>query len=124
MASSVGSALLRMGHLKHSVFRQCSLNLRRICVPVTTENKDNKSLKEKRKEKRRKRREEGIRAHAMYHVKVNELAAELRLKRLEEEKHLNAEQQKKENLRQLEKTMHDRVIESVNLENKSLELQR
>lgn len=122
--ASVGSTLLRMGHLKHSVFRQCSLNVRRICVPVTTENKSDNSLKEKRKEKRRKRREEGIRIHAMYHMEVNELATELRLKRLEEEKHLNTEQQEKENLRKLEKTMHDRVIESVHLENKSLELQR
>ena len=49
--ASVGSTLLRMGHLKHSVFRQCSLNVRRICVPVTTENKSDKSLKDTREEK-------------------------------------------------------------------------
>ena len=60
----------------------------------------------------------------MYHNKVNELATEFRLKRLEEEKLLNTEQQKREDLRQLEKKTHDRVIESVNLDNKFLELQR
>lgn len=104
----------------HSVFRQCSLNLRRSCVSASPEDIKQNS----RKEKRRKRREEGIRTHAIYHIKVNEIASEFRLKRLEEEKQLNTEQQKKEDLRRLEKKTHDGVIESVILQNKLLQFQR
>ena len=114
--------LLRIGHLKHSVFRPFSFSLRRMCVPATAE-LENKNEKPS-KATRRKLKEEGIQTHARYHITVKELAAEFRLKRLEEEKHLNAEQQKKEDLRKLEKEMHERAIESVNLENKRIELQR
>lgn len=116
----MASTLVRTGQLKNMVFRHCFLNIRQICVPVTAENKTSKS----RKERRRKRKEEGMRTHAIYHNKVNELATKFRLKRLEEEKLLNTEQQKREDLRQLEKKTHDGVIESVNLDNKFLELRR
>jgi len=57
-------------------------------------------------------------------MKVKDLAAEFHLKRQEEEKHLNTEQKKKEELRKLEKEVHERVIESINLENKRMEQQR
>ena len=116
----MAATLLRTGNPKHSGFRQLTLSLRRICVPVTAENKTEKSSKEIR----RKLKEEGIRTHTLYHMKVKDLAAEFRLKRQEEEKHLNTEQKKKEELRKLEKEMHERVIESVNLENKRMEQQR
>lgn len=65
-----------------------------------------------------------MRTHAMYHMKVKEIASEFRLKRLEEEKILNTEEQRKEDLRWQERKTHDGIIESINLENKLLQMQR
>lgn len=73
---------------------------------------------------KRKLKEERMQTHAKYHIKVKELAAEFRLKRLEEEKNLNAEQQKKEDVRKFEAETHERVIENINMENKRMQLQR
>jgi len=92
------------------------LNLRRICVVTTAENAGEK-LTAKEEEERIKKRETGKQLHAVYHLKVNEIAEVFRVNRLEQEKHLNHEKRKKGELRQLEKEIHDRVIESVKLEN-------
>lgn len=116
--TKMAGTLLRMGQLK--LFRQFTAPLRRICVPATAENKSEKLPKAMR----RKLKEEGIQRHAIYHIKVKELAADFRLKRLEEEKHLNAEEQKHADLRQLEKEMHERVIESIKLENQRMAVLR
>ena len=92
------------------------LNLRRICDATTVENEGEK-LTAKEEEEKIKKREAGKQLHAVYHLKVSEIAEEFRVNRLEQEKHLNYEKYKKGELRQLEKEIHDRVIESVKLEN-------
>ena len=117
MASTL---LLRMRKLQQPAFLARSLNFRQIAGSVTHEDKKQNS----RKEKRRRKREEGMRTHAMYHMKVKEIASEFRLKRLEEEKILNTEEQRKEDLRWQERKTHDGIIESINLENKLLQMQR
>ena len=68
-------------------------------------------------EEKRKRRDEGKKLHAIYHMKVDKIAAEFLMKRQEEEMNLNQEMLKKKELQKLEKEMHDRIIESVHLEN-------
>ena len=117
MASTL---LFRMRKLQQPVFLARSLNFRQIAGSVTHEDKKQNS----RKEKRRRKREEGMRTHAMYHMKVKEIASEFRLKRVEEEKILNTEEQRKEDLRWQERKTHDGIIESINLENKLLQMQR
>lgn len=117
MASTL---IFRMRKLQQPVFLARSLNLRQIAGSVTHEDKKQNS----RKERRRKKREEGMRTHALYQMKVKEIASEFRFKRLEEEKLLNTEEQKKEDLRWQERKTYDGIIESINLENKLLQMQR
>lgn len=123
MATKASLTLLqRKLHPNHSVKPILNLYLRRICVATTVEKEGDKffeetALKVKDEEEKKRRREAGKQLHAAYHIKVNEIAEKFLLKRLEEEKHLNDEKRKKEELRQLEKEIHDRVIESVKLEN-------
>jgi len=96
------------------------LNLRRICVATAVENEEEK-LTAKEKEEKIRKREAGKQLHAVYHIKVNKIAEEFRVNRFEQEKHLNDEKRKKVELRQLEKEKHDRVIESVKLENERIQ---
>lgn len=117
MASTL---IFRLRKLQQPVFLARSLNFRQIADSATHEDKKQNS----RKEKRRRKREEGMRTHALYHMKVKEIASEFRLKRLEEEKLLNTEEQRKEDLRWQERKAHDGIIESINLENKLLRMQR
>lgn len=120
------SLLQRKLYPNHSVYPILNLYLRRICVATTVENEGDKffeetALKVKEEEEKKRRREAGKQLHAAYHIKVNEIAEKFLVKRLEEEKHLNYERRKKEELRQLEKEIHDRVIESVKLENERIQ---
>lgn len=119
-AKSPLSFFWRRLYLNHSTCPNLYLNLRRICVATTVENEGEKLTAKEEEEKNRKR-EVGKQLHAVYHIKVNEIAEEFRVNRLEEEKHLNDEKRKKEELRQLEKEIHDRVIESVKLENERIQ---
>ena len=96
------------------------LNLRRICVGATVENEREKLTPKEEEEKIRKR-EAGKQLHAVYHHKVNEIAKEFRVNRLEWEKNLTDENHKKRELRLLEKEIHDRVIESAKLENERIQ---
>ena len=96
------------------------LNLRRICVATTVENEREKLTPKEEEEKIRKR-EAGKQLHAVYHLKVNEIAKEFRVDRLDWEKNLNDEKRRKGELRLLEKEIHDRVIESVKLENERIQ---
>lgn len=94
----------------------------RNCSTTTVEIKnDNTSVetapKMQEDEEKRKRRDEGKKLHAIYHMKVDKIAAEFLMKRQEEEMNLNQEMLKKKELQKLEKEMHDRIIESVRLEN-------
>lgn len=75
----------------------------------------------KEKEEKIRKREAGKQLHAVYHIKVSEIAEEFRVNRFEQKKHLNDEKRKKVELRQLEKEKHDRVIESVKLENERIQ---
>lgn len=68
-------------------------------------------------EEKVRRRDEGKKLHALYHMEVDKIAAKFLLKRKEEEMNLNQEMLKKKELRKLEEEMHDRIIESVHLEN-------
>lgn len=122
MMLNMAATLWRIRHLQHSFPCQFFVAVRQICVPITSEH-DCKEEKPSMLTKR-KLKEEGMQTHAKYHIKVKELAAEFRLKRLEEEKHLNEEQQKKEDIRKFEAEMHERVIENINMENKRMQLQR
>lgn len=108
-----------------SVYPILNLHLRRICVATTVENKEDKFFEEtaltmREREEKRRRREAGKQLHAVYHMKVNTIAEKFLAERLKEEKHLSDEKCRKEELRQLEKEMHDRVIESVKLENERI----
>ena len=96
------------------------LNLRRICVATTVEN-ERENLTPKEEEEKIRKREAGKQLHAVYHLKVNEIAKEFRVNRLEWEKNLTNEKCKKGDLRLLEKEIHDRVIESVKLENERIQ---
>lgn len=122
MMLNMAATLWRIRHLQHSFPCQFFVAVRQICVPITSEH-DCKEEKPSMLTKR-KLKEEGMQTHAKYHIKVKELAAEFRLKRLEEEKHLNEEQQKKEDIRKFEAETHERVIENINMENKRMQLQR
>ena len=104
----------------HSASTILYLNLRRICVATTVEN-ERENLTPKEEEEKIRKREAGKQLHAVYHLKVNEIAKEFRVNRLEWEKNLTNEKCKKGDLRLLEKEIHDRVIESVKLENKRIQ---
>lgn len=102
------------------------LNVCRNCHATTAEDKNDNTqeettLKKQDNEERRRRRDEGKQLHAVYHMKVDEIAAEFLMKRQEEEKHLSHEMQKKRELQKLEEEIHDRVIESVHLENERVQ---
>lgn len=120
------SFLQRKLYPDHSVGPILNLHLRRICVASTVEDEGDKLFDEtaltvEEEEEKTRRREAGKQLHAAYHIKVNEIAEKFLVKRLEEEKQLNDEKRKKEELRLLEKEMHDRVIESVKLENERIQ---
>ena len=119
-AKSPLSFLWNRLYSNHSACPILYLNLRRICVATTVENEGEKLTAKEEEEKIRKR-ETGKQLHAVYHLKVNEIAEEFRVNRLEQEKYLNDEKRKKGELRQLEKEIHDRVIESVKLENERIQ---
>ena len=104
----------------HSACPIVFLNLRRICIATTVEN-EGKKLTAKEEEEKIRKRETGKQLHAVYHLKVSEIAEEFRVNRLEQEEHLNDEKRTKGELRQLEKEIHDRVIESVKLENERIQ---
>ena len=124
VAKSPFSFFWRRLYLNHSACPILCLNLRRICVATsvaTTVENEGEKLTAKEEEEKNRKREEGKQLHAVYHIKVKEIAEEFRVNRLEEEKHLNEEKRKKEELRQLEKEIHDRVVNSVKLENERIQ---
>ena len=91
--------------------------MRKICVAAGAESKNDKMTKEMK----RRLRAEGIRAHALYKIKVDEIAANLRAKRMEEEKRQMAAKIGPERPEQLEKEEIERIIQSVELENEKME---
>ena len=119
-AKSPSSFFWKRLYANHSACPLLYLNLRRICVATTVENEKEKPTA-KEEEEKIKKRDAGKQLHAVYHIKVNEIAEEFRVNRLEQEKHLNVEKRKKDELWQLEKEIHDRVIESVKLENERIQ---
>lgn len=121
MATKVAASFLQ----RKAAFPVFNLNLRRLCVATTSENEEDKLFEETtlkmREEEKKRMRQAGKQLHAVYHIKVNEIAQEFLMKRQEEKKHLNNAMFKNEDLRQLDKEIHDRVVESVKLENERIE---